>query len=431
MPSLKTKRKDYSPRWLDDAWSHSWLPYTQMQDVSKPLAVKSAKNVTLTLEDGRELVDGIASWWSVCHGYQHPHIVGAIKKQADELCHVMFAGLANQPAYTLSKRLIETVPNGLNRVFYSDSGSTSVELAMKMSIQFWKNKNQAERTKIISFKNGYHGDTIGAMSLSDPDGWVHQTFKSVLPKQIVVDVPSSENDFVTFEAALKQHASKAAALVIEPLVQGAGGMEFHEPEALAKIYKLAKKYDLLFIADEVATGFGRTGTMFACEQAEITPDIMCIGKALSAGALPMAATLATEEIYDAFLGDELTLALLHGPTYMGNALACAAANASLDLFEQEDRLSQVKAIEVQLSDELEDLTLHSRVKGVRTKGAIGVVQLHDANWDEMFRLRSFFMEQGVWLRPFADIIYIMPSFTISKSELTALTDAIKKAVSAL
>ncbi len=413
--------------WLEQGYPHSWLPYTQMQIADMPLPVTHAEGVTLHLEDGRSLIDGISSWWSVCHGYQHPHLIEAIQKQAEKVTHIMFAGLANEPAYRLAKRLADLTSGELNRVFFSDSGSVAVEVAMKMAVQYWKNKGQTRRTKLISFRNGYHGDTMGAMSVGDPDGWTQQTFSGFCPRQYVLDIPQDEYSLAEFHDIMASGLHEtAAAVIIEPLVQGAGGIKFHSADMLAEIYRTAKENDILFIADEIATGMGRTGSMFACEEAGIVPDIMCLGKGLSGGMLPLAATIATEAIYAEFQDDTLGKAFLHGPTYMGNPLACAAANASLDLFENEPRLEQVEAIEQQLYDGLSGLAHHPRVKQVRVKGAIAAVQLHDASWDEMFAFRRQFIELGVWLRPFSDVIYMMPSFTIQPDELQQLMAAVKK-----
>ena len=413
------------PEWEKEGLKNIWLPYTQMKNCPTPLPVKSAKDTKIILENGTELIDGIASWWSACHGYQHPHIISEIKKQADNLAHVMFAGLAHEPAYKLAKRLSEVAPKGVNKVFFSDSGSTAVEVAMKMASQFWSNQGNTKRNKFICFHNAYHGDTMGGMSLTDPENGMHKNFNNFMPKQYVLDIPSDEYQFAEFEDLIKDIHKTVAALIIEPLVQGAGGMKFHTADILAEIYRICKKYNILFIADEVATGFGRTGTMFACEEAGISPDIMCIGKALTGGAIGLAATLATEEIFDGFISDELFKALMHGPTFMANPIACAAANASLDLFEKENRLKQIENIELQLTDELEQYRDYKNVLDVRVKGAIGVVQLDNPSWDHIFELRKKFIEQGIWLRPFGDIIYIMPSFTIRSGDLSKITESIK------
>lgn len=419
--------------WLNQGFEHIWLPYAQMKIAPQPLPVVDAEGVTLTLEGGKKLIDGTSSWWSVCHGYKNPKLVKAIQEQAEQLSHVMFAGLANEPAYKLADSLTSFAPSGLNRVFFSDSGSTSVEVAMKMAVQYWINQGKKHKNKFVAFRFGYHGDTMGAMSLEDTENGMHAKFQDYMPKQFVVDIPSGEYSFAEFEELITDARvnNQLAGVIIEPLVQGAGGMKFHTPDILAEIYRVTKEHDLLFIADEVATGFYRTGLKFACQEAGFTPDIMCLGKALTGGMLTMGATLCKDEIYDAFLSESLDTALLHGPTYMGNPLASAAALASLELFKTEPRQTQVEAIELQMMNELQDLESFKCVEDVRVKGAIGVVELKNADWDLMFRLREWFIKQGVWLRPFGNIIYIMPSFTIEKDELQTLTQSVSNAVEAI
>ncbi len=418
------------PEWETAGFNHIWLPYTQMQTEPLPLPVVSASGVRITLADGRELIDGIASWWCACHGYQHPHLTKQISRQLDTLSHVMFAGLAHEPAYTLAHRLVTITPKGLSRVFFSDSGSTAVEVAMKMAAQFWSNRQEPDKRKFICFRNGYHGDTMGGMSLADPETGMHRALNHYMPKQYIFDIPNNGADLTTFAESLKEISETVAGLVIEPLVQAAGGMKFHFPEVLAEIHQLCKNHGILFIADEIATGFGRTGSMFACEAAGITPDIMCLGKALTGGMMGLAATLAMEEVFEGFLSDRLETALMHGPTFMANPIACAAANASLDLFEQEPRIAQIQAIETQLQEELKPCYKLENVTDVRVKGAIGVVQLSNTSGEYIRALRQRFIEEGVWLRPFSDVVYIMPAFTISPAELTRLTDAAFKALAA-
>lgn len=418
------------PDWEKEGLGHIWLPYTQMQNAPEPLPVVATEGCRIKLADGRELVDGIASWWSACHGYNHPHILEQMAKQLHTLPHVMFAGLAHEPAYRLASRLVKIAPEGLNRVFFSDSGSTAVEVALKMAIQYWKNKGERNKSKFLSFHNSYHGDTMGAMSLSDVEHGMHKVFSAHVPKQYIVDIPFDEYAFSELAELMEGEKNHIAGMVIEPLVQGAGGMKFHSPDILAELHRLCKKHNLLFIADEVATGFGRTGGMFACDEAGVKPDIMCIGKALTGGAIGLAATLATEEIFSAFLSDKLETALMHGPTYMANPLACAAANASLDLFEQEPRLAQIEAIERQLLAELEPCRGLAGVADIRVKGAIGVVQLADATREKILALRQAFVQEGVWLRPFDDIVYVMPAFTITSDELAKITHAITKVLRA-
>ena len=418
------------PEWETAGLNHIWLPYTQMQTAPLPLPVISASGVRLTLADGRELVDGIASWWCACHGYQHPHLTKQISRQLDTFSHVMFAGLAHEPAYTLARRLVSIAPQGLSRVFFSDSGSIAVEVGMKMAAQFWSNRKESDKRKFICFRNGYHGDTMGGMSLADPETGMHRTLNHYMPEQYVFDIPNDGTDLALLAESLKEIKGTVAGLVIEPLVQAAGGMKFHSPEMLAEIYQLCKEHRILFIADEIATGFGRTGSMFACLEAGITPDVMCLGKALTGGMVGLAATLATEEVFEAFLSDRLETALMHGPTFMANPIACTAANASLDLFEGEPRIAQIQAIETQLREELKPCHKLENVVDVRVKGAIGVVQLSNPSEKYILALRQRFIEEGVWLRPFSDVVYIMPAFTISSGELTRLTDAVLKVLAA-
>ncbi len=427
------KKRAANTNWLEEGFGNIWLPYTQMKNAEFPLPVRSAKGSKIFLEDGRELIDGIASWWSVAHGYQHPYIIEKMKEQLDKLSHVMFAGLGHEQAYVLAKRLATMTPEGLNRVFFSESGSSAIEVAMKMAVQFWKNKGQKNKNKFISFRDGYHGETMGALSLGDPEGWTAKAFNHYAPRQFFVDVPKDEYAFTEFDEMLKGVKKEVAGLVIEPLVQGAGGMKFHEPDVLAEIYRIAKKHDVIFIADEIMTGFYRTGNRFACEEAGITPDILCLGKALTGGMVGMAATITTDEIYEAFLDDNFDKAFLHGPTFMANPLACAAANASLDLFEKEDYSQKVETIEKFLNEELDLFRGDAKIEDVRVKGAIGVLQLkqkdYNASWEYIFELRKKFIDTGVWLRPFKDVIYIMPNFNISLEELEKIGDAVEDVLS--
>lgn len=407
--------------WYDQGRKHIWYPYTQEKIAPEPLSIVSTHGCSVRLEDGRELIDGTSSWWSACHGYNHPHIKQSIEKQLESLPHFMFAGIAHEPAYKLAARLSKM--SGMEKVFFTDSGSTAVETAMKMAVQYWKNKGDKYRNKFFSFLNGYHGDTMGCMSLCDPDHGMHKQMNDYMPKQYCIRLPLDEYDFSEFDMLLEGIANTVAAVVIEPLVQGAGGMKFHSPDVLAEIHRITKKYNILFIADEIMTGFYRTGNIFACDEAGIIPDIMCVGKALTGGTMTMAATLARQDVYDAFLGDTIEAALMSGPTFMANPLACAAANASLDLFEQEPRRQQVEKIEKQLYEELMPCKDFNKVIDVRIKGAIGVVEL-EADWNEIFAMRQTFIKMGVFLRPFGNVIYIMPPFTISSEELRKLTGAV-------
>jgi len=417
-----------APAWLEDGWPHIWLPYTQMQTASPPIPVVATNGCRIKLADGRELIDGISSWWSAAHGYNHPHLVGAMKAQLDSLPHVMFAGLAHEPALRLASRLAKLTH--LPRVFFSDSGSVAVEVALKMALQYWRNVGKPQKDRFLCFHDGYHGDTLGAMSVSDPERSLHKAFRNCVIKQYVIDIPSDEYGFAEFDSLLAGVAGNIAGVIIEPLVQGAGGLRFHSADVLAELHRIAKAHDVLFIADEIATGFGRTGRMFACEEAGITPDIMCLGKALTGGMVTLGATLTQGVVYDTFLSESTDTAFMHGPTFMANPLACAAANASLDLFEKENRLGQVEAIEAQLLQELAPCKGMAKVVDVRVKGAIGVVQLAEP-LPEMASLRARFVELGVWVRPFKDIIYLMPPLVISREELTALTSAVVKVASEL
>jgi len=419
---IQKQQDDASPDWYVRGLPHIWLPYTQMKTAQPPLPVVSTKGCTITLADGRELIDGIASWWSACHGYNHPHIAQAIEKQLQNLPHVMFGGLVHEPALRLAKRLSAIAPRGLNRVFFGDSGSVAVEVALKLALQYWRNKGKPLKDRFLCFHDGYHGDTLGAMSVSDPERGMHKAFRNSVIKQYVVEIPHDEYSFAEFDSLLAGVHNNIAGLVIEPLVQGAGGMRFHSADILAEIYRIAKKHNILFIADEIATGFGRTGAMFACGDAGISPDIMCVGKALTGGTITLGATLVQDDIFAAFYDDNPDAAFMHGPTFMANPLACAAANASLDLFETEPRLQQVEAIEAQMVKELEPCRNLPHVADVRVKGAIGVVQM-EAGFD-VYALRDRFIKEGVWIRPFKDIIYLMPTLSIGEKELSKLTRAI-------
>lgn len=409
--------------WYEEGREHIWHPYTQMKTTPEPIKVVSTDGVYIILEDGRKLIDGISSWWSCCHGYNHPHIVAKMKEQLDAMPHIMFAGVAHEQAYRLASRLAAITPEGLEKVFFADSGSVAVEVAMKMAVQYHYNRGKKQRTKFIAFRNGYHGDTMGAMSLGDTEYGMHRPFRKYMPGQYVVNIPNDEYSLAEFEDLVASIKSNVAGMIIEPLMQGAGGMRFYSPDILAEIRRIAAKYDIVFIADEIATGFGRTGMMFACNEAGITPDIMCIGKALTGGTCSLAAAIATSEVFEAFLSDELKSAFLHGPTYMATPLACAAANACLDIFEQNDVLRDIDIIEDQMREELQPCKVLHRVTDVRVKGAIGVVEL-DCEWEDIWYFRRMLLERNVWLRPFSNIIYITPPFSITKEQLSTVTDTV-------
>lgn len=403
-----------------------WLPYTQMQNHLPQLAVESAKGAKIFLKDGRVLIDGIASWWSVAHGYSHPHLVSEINKQAKKLSHIMLAGLANDQTYKLAHRLCKF--SAMDRIFFSDSGSTAVEVAMKICWQFHINSGTSDKTKFISFKNSYHGDTTGAMSLADLNSGMHKKFQKILLKNFSLELPQNKNDLKKFEQFIIKNKKLLAGIFVEPMVQCAGGMRFHSAEILREIFLIAKKHQIIFIADECAVGFYRTGKKFAFNHAKIQPDILILGKALTGGMITLAATLTSKEIFDKFLGNSLNSALMHGPTFMGNPLASAAANASLDLFEKINYEKKVLEIEKFLKTELEKCRNLKNVKDVRVLGAIGVVEI-EADFKKIIELRKKFVESGIFLRPFANYIYVMPSLNIAKSELKKIAETIFKILS--
>jgi adenosylmethionine---8-amino-7-oxononanoate aminotransferase len=427
MNDARPKDREGTPDWYAAGWPHVWLPYAQMKTASPPLPVARTEGCRIILADGRELIDGIASWWTACHGYNHPHIREAVVRQAGIMPHVMFGGLAHEQALRLAGRLAALLPGDLERVFLSESGSVAVEIALKMAIQFWRNRGRAGRGRFVTFRGGYHGDTTGAMAVSDPYDSMHALFAGVLPQHVNVALPSDDESTAALEEALERHADTLAGIIVEPLVQGAGGMRFHDTNVLRRLRALADRYELLLIFDEIFTGFGRTGSMFACEQAGVVPDIITLSKALTGGTLPLAATVARPRVFEAFWSDDPTHALMHGPTYMANALACAAANASLDLFEREPRLAQVRTIEAQLVRGLEPCRGLRHVRDVRVKGAIGVVELERI--DDLDVLRRRFVAEGVFVRPFGSVVYLTPSFTIGEEELARLTDAIVNVIS--
>jgi adenosylmethionine-8-amino-7-oxononanoate aminotransferase len=412
------------PEWYAGL-DHLWLPYAQMKTTSAPLPVVRTDGCRIMLADGRALVDGIASWWTACHGYNHPYIRAAIERQLAVLPHVMLGGLVHEPALTLAARLAQLLPGDLDHVFFSESGSVAVEVAMKMAMQYWRNRG-LRRSRLIAFRGGYHGDTTGAMALCDPDVGMHRLFRGLIPEHAILDLPDSEDAEAALDAYCNRHAEELAGIVVEPLVQGAGGMRFHTPKILRRLRAIADRYELILIFDEIFTGFGRTGTLFACEQANVVPDIITLGKALTGGALPLAATIARRMIFEGFWSDDPMHALMHGPTYMGNALACSAANASLDLFAREPRLDQVAAIAAALERDLAPLRGHPGVKDVRVKGALGVVELERI--DDVNVLRDRFIAEGVFLRPFGSIVYLTPAFTIGADELATLTAAVVQVV---
>ena len=407
--------------------NHLWHPYTSMATPLPVLGITSASGCRLTLEDGRELVDGTSSWWSAIHGYGHPALVSAVQTQAATLSHVMFGGLTHGPATELGKALLSLVHPKLTKVFYADSGSVAVEVALKMAIQYWQGRNEPQKHKLLTVLGGYHGDTFAAMSVCDPNSGMHGMFGHLVPRQIFAKAPPAgfnrpfvDADITELRTLLQAHHHEIAALVIEPIMQGAGGLRLHSPEYLQAIRALCDEYQVLLILDEIATGFGRTGKAFAYEHAGIAPDLLCLGKALTGGMLSLAATLSTDEVA-AGISDSPAGVFMHGPTFMANPLACAAAIASLALFAENRWPSQVANIETQLTDALEAARVLPQVVDVRVLGAVGVIEMAQTV-DTAFALKAF-AERGVWVRPFGRLIYVMPPYCISDAELAMLTKA--------
>ena len=421
-------KKAAVPDWYAAGLDHIWLPYAQMKTAIPPLAVTATRGSRIVLADGRELIDGIASWWTACHGYNHPHIRAAVERQLAQMPHVMFGGMVHEPALTLAPRLAGHLGvAGLDRVFFSESGSVAVEVALKMAVQYWRNRGVRGRTRILAFAGSYHGDTTGAMAVSDPQDSMHAAFRGLLPEQISVALPADDRSTSAFERVVEERSHEIAAIIVEPLVQGAGGMRFYDADVLRRLRAAADHYELLLVLDEIFTGFGRTGSMFGFQQADIAPDIITLSKALTGGTLPLAATIANRKAFDAFWSDDPAQALMHGPTFMANALACAAANASLDLFESEPRLGQVRKIEGALRRGLEPCRELVGVKDVRVKGAIGVVELDRI--ENLNALRQRFISEGVFIRPFGSVVYLTPAFTISDDELATLITAVRTVLS--
>ncbi|MGL0961744.1 adenosylmethionine--8-amino-7-oxononanoate transaminase [Vibrio vulnificus] len=410
---------------------HIWHPYTSTLTPLTCYPVNSASGVHIKLEDGTTLIDGMSSWWSTIHGYNHPHLNQAAHRQIDQVSHVMFGGITHQPAISLCKKLLSLVPNNLEHVFLADSGSVAVEVSLKMALQYWHAKGE-RRPKFLTLQHGYHGDTFAAMSVTDPDNSMHSLYKGFLPEHIFAKSPTGgfwdewkQEDLTDFAQKIEQHHQELAAVILEPIVQGAGGMRIYHPEFLKGVRALCDKYGLLLIADEIATGFGRTGKLFACEHADIQPDILCVGKALTGGYMTLSATLTSKHVADTVCGGEAGC-FMHGPTFMGNPLACAVATASLELIEQGQWQQQTKQIESLFSVLLPKLEEHDLVKNTRWLGAIGVVETHRPV--NMETIQALFVEQGVWIRPFGKLIYMMPPFISEPDHIEQLVNAIETAL---
>lgn len=405
-----------------------WHPYSAMGGAQALFPVVSANGVRLHLEDGRELLDGMSSWWCAVHGYNHPVLNAAIQTQLKDMAHVMFGGLTHEPAVRLAEKLVELTPQALQTVFFADSGSVSVEAAMKLAIQYWIARDEPDKRRFLTPRNGYHGDTLHAMSVCDPVTGMHGLFAEVLPRQLFVEAPQpafgkpcEPHNLAEMEEQLAQHAGELAAVIIEPIVQGAGGMRFYSADYLSRLRELCDRHGVLLIADEIATGFGRTGRLFACEHAGICPDIMTVGKALTGGYMTMAAVLMTTELSRTVSAGNPGV-FMHGPTFMANPLACAVALASIDLLLASDWQAKVVRIEAELTRGLAAAASLPHVKEVRVLGAIGVVELtHPV---EMTTVQPMFVEQGVWVRPFGSLVYLMPPFVMDADDLASLTAAV-------
>jgi adenosylmethionine-8-amino-7-oxononanoate aminotransferase len=416
-------------RWREYDQKHIWHPYTSMRHPLPAYTVSSADGVFLTLDDGRRLIDGMSSWWTAIHGYNHPRLNAAIEEQLKSMAHVMFGGITHQPAIALAERLVELTARPLQHVFFCDSGSVSVEVAIKMAIQYWFAQGRTNKQRLLTIRGGYHGDTFGAMGVCDPVNGMHQMFSGVLPQHLFAPKPHRDDGtwddawIKDFKDLLENHRDEIAAVIIEPIVQGAGGMNIYHAEYLRKFRQLCDENDVLLIFDEIATGFGRTGKLFAYEHAEVVPDILCLGKAMTGGYMTLAATLTSTKVAEGISADGQGV-LMHGPTFMANPLACRVGVESIDLLLESPWQERVSNIELQLKKELEACRNLSVVEDVRCIGAIGVVETTIPV--EMPWMQEQFVENGVWIRPFGKLVYIMPPYIIESDELSQLTGAIFK-----
>ncbi len=420
---------------LEDDRNCIWHPYSAFSSNSPIFPVKSANGVRIKLTDGRELIDGMSSWWSAIHGYNHPIINHALRNQLSAMSHIMFGGLTHQPAVDLAKQLVNITPTSLKTVFFVDSGSVAVEVAMKMAIQYWHAKKKPTKKKMLSIRHGYHGDTFAAMSVSDPINGMHSLFSESLIEQFFADAPQcqfnqpcAESDINPILTQLKNNHQQIAAVILEPIVQGAGGMRFYSADYLKQLRELCTQFNVLLILDEIATGFGRTGKLFACEHAAIEPDILCLGKALTGGYMTLAATLSNLEIAQTISNEEPGI-FMHGPTFMANPLACSAGLASLKVLLDSPWQNRIKQIEQDLTIGLEPCKQYQQVKDVRVLGAIGVVELHQAV--DIKTIQPQFVEANVWVRPFNNLIYLMPPYIISTEDLNVLTSAVSTIVATI
>lgn len=415
--------------------AHIWHPYSAVNSDNPLYSVASARGVELQLHNGSVLIDGMASWWCVIHGYNHPRLNAAANRQIDTMSHVMFGGLTHEPAARLAQNLVRISPEGLNKVFFCDSGSVSVEVAMKMALQYWQSQGHTHKTRFLSLNHAYHGDTFGAMSVCDPVNGMHHLFSGALMQQdfyrappIGFDAPTKPDYIAKLDRLIRDNQQHYAAVILEPIVQNAGGMRFYSPSYLTEIKALCEQHKLLLIADEIATGFGRTGRMFACEHAAITPDILCLGKALTGGYLSLAATLCTDKVADT-IDAGVAGVLMHGPTYMANPLACAIANESIALLESQDWQAQIRRLQNQLHDELSRCTNMAGVRDTRVLGGIGVVEMEQVV--NLKQVQPLLVEQGVWLRPFGKLIYTMPAYCMQADQLSRVTDGIVAVIQSL